>query len=208
MGCVADQHRRLDGVLGPEGRVGGGTARSGASASSAARPRSAGWGSGPAAGGLPRGMRRRRRLGPLVFSARWSPRQQLQVCRNPYMFTTVSTLSPPSPRSALAARPEFGATDPRSLLVVLRAMAERTRLRMLALLTHGERAVSEIAGILGQSQPRVSRHLRVLAEAGLVERVAEGAWVFYRLREHPTLMAALAELPRDEVAADLERLRE
>lgn len=52
---------------------------------------------------------------------------------------------------------------------------------MLLLLALGELTVSELAGILGQSQPRVSRHLRVLAEAGLVERFPEGAWVFYRL---------------------------
>ena len=64
---------------------------------------------------------------------------------------------------------------------VLRAAGESTRLRILALLAREELAVLELTRILGQSQPRVSRHLKLLAEAGLVERFADGAWVFYRL---------------------------
>jgi ubiquinone/menaquinone biosynthesis C-methylase UbiE/DNA-binding transcriptional ArsR family regulator len=64
---------------------------------------------------------------------------------------------------------------------VLRAAGEATRLRILALLAREELAVLELTRILGQSQPRVSRHLKVLAEAGLVERFPDGAWVFYRL---------------------------
>lgn len=64
---------------------------------------------------------------------------------------------------------------------VLRAAAEPTRLRILALLAREELAVLELCRVLGQSQPRVSRHLKLLAEAGLVERFPEGAWVFYRL---------------------------
>ncbi|MFI4936297.1 MAG: ArsR/SmtB family transcription factor, partial [Caulobacterales bacterium] len=64
---------------------------------------------------------------------------------------------------------------------VLRAAGEPTRLRILALLAREELAVLELTSILSQSQPRVSRHLKLLAEAGLVERFPEGAWVFYRL---------------------------
>ncbi|HWF01122.1 MAG TPA: metalloregulator ArsR/SmtB family transcription factor [Caulobacteraceae bacterium] len=64
---------------------------------------------------------------------------------------------------------------------VLRAAAEPTRLRILALLVREELAVLELCRVLGQSQPRVSRHLKLLAEAGLVERFPDGAWVFYRL---------------------------
>src|SRR6202008_521831 len=64
---------------------------------------------------------------------------------------------------------------------VLRAAGEPTRLRILALLTQEELAVLEICRVLDQSQPRVSRHLKLLAEAGLVERFPDGAWVFYRL---------------------------
>ncbi len=71
--------------------------------------------------------------------------------------------------------------EPGTLLAALRAAAEPTRLRLLALLAEGELAVGEIAHVLNQSQPRISRHLRLLAEAGLIERVPEGAWVFHRL---------------------------
>ena len=66
---------------------------------------------------------------------------------------------------------------------VLRAAAEPTRLRILALLAREELAVLELSRILGQSQPRVSRHLKLLADAGLVERFPDGAWVFYRLAD-------------------------
>jgi len=68
-----------------------------------------------------------------------------------------------------------------SLLTALRAIGEPTRLRLLALCAHGELTVSELVGILGQSQPRVSRHLKLLTEAGLLERIREGSWVFHRL---------------------------
>lgn len=61
------------------------------------------------------------------------------------------------------------------------AAGEPTRLRILALLQREELAVLELGRILDQSQPRVSRHLRLLAEAGLVERFRDGSWVFYRL---------------------------
>ena len=64
---------------------------------------------------------------------------------------------------------------------MLRAAGEATRLRILALLAREELAVLELTRVLGQSQPRVSRHLKVLADAGLVERFPDGAWVFYRL---------------------------
>ena len=64
---------------------------------------------------------------------------------------------------------------------VLRAAGETTRMRILALLDREELAVLEICRVLDQSQPRISRHLKLLAEAGLVERFPDGAWVFYRL---------------------------
>jgi ArsR family transcriptional regulator len=66
---------------------------------------------------------------------------------------------------------------------ILRAAGEASRLRILALLAKGELAVMELSHILDQSQPRVSRHLKLLAEAGLIERFPDGAWVFYRLSE-------------------------
>ena len=67
---------------------------------------------------------------------------------------------------------------------ILRAAGEPTRLRMLALLAREELSVLELCRVLDQSQPRVSRHLKLLAEAGLVERFPDGAWVFYRLATH------------------------
>jgi ArsR family transcriptional regulator len=67
------------------------------------------------------------------------------------------------------------------LLEALRAVAEPSRLRLLALCAEGEFTVSELVQIIGQSQPRVSRHLKQLSDAGLLERLPEGSWVFYRL---------------------------
>ena len=69
------------------------------------------------------------------------------------------------------------------LLAALRAVAEPTRLRLLVLCARGELTVSELTQILGQSQPRVSRHLKLLCEAGLLDRFREGSWVFYRLSQ-------------------------
>lgn len=73
--------------------------------------------------------------------------------------------------------------DSGTLVNVLRAAGEGTRLRLLALLCDGEHSVKDLAEILGQSQPRVSRHLKLLADAGLVSRNAEGAWAYYGLAE-------------------------
>ena len=67
------------------------------------------------------------------------------------------------------------------LVLKLRAAGEATRARILVLLSHGELSVGELAQVLNQSQPRLSRHLKFLTGAGLVERLPEGAWVFYRL---------------------------
>lgn len=69
------------------------------------------------------------------------------------------------------------------LVEMLRGAGEPTRARLLALLAREELSVLELCRILGQSQPRVSRHLKLLAEAGLIERFPDGAWVFYRLGE-------------------------
>jgi ArsR family transcriptional regulator len=68
-------------------------------------------------------------------------------------------------------------------LGILRATAEETRLLILVLLAEGELTVSDLTDILGQSQPRISRHLKLLVEAGLVERHREGAWAFFRLTD-------------------------
>src|SRR5262245_39572585 len=66
------------------------------------------------------------------------------------------------------------------LVGMLRAAGDSTRLRLLLILLRAELTVSELTQIIGQSQPRVSRHLKLLCEAGLLERFKEGAWVFYR----------------------------
>ena len=95
---------------------------------------------------------------------------------------------------------------------VLRAAGEPTRLRILALLAREELAVLELSRVLGQSQPRVSRHLKLLADAGLVERFPDGAWVFYRLADGTParILAdqALALLAHDDPThlGDAERL--
>ncbi len=78
-------------------------------------------------------------------------------------------------------------------LAALEATGESTRLRLLALLAEAELTVSELVTILGQSQPRVSRHLKLLVEAGLVERHREGAWAFFSAGER----GAAAGLARD-----------
>jgi len=98
------------------------------------------------------------------------------------------------------------------LLAGLRAAGEPTRLRLLALLARGELTVTELTQILRQSQPRVSRHLKLLCEAGLLERFREGSWVFYRLAgagQVGELAAVLSGLiPQGDlvIARDLERL--
>jgi ubiquinone/menaquinone biosynthesis C-methylase UbiE/DNA-binding transcriptional ArsR family regulator len=100
------------------------------------------------------------------------------------------------------------------LLAGLRAAAEATRVRILFILSHGEANVSELTQILGQSQPRVSRHLKLMAEAGLITRHKEGNWVLFRLREEDmggALARAIVDLlpGADAVlAGDLARLDE
>ncbi len=96
------------------------------------------------------------------------------------------------------------------LLTGLRAAAETTRLRLLALCARAELTVSDLTQILGQSQPRVSRHLKQLCDAGLLDRSRDGAWVHYRLaRGGSDLGRRLVELlPVDDatLALDLDRL--
>lgn len=68
-------------------------------------------------------------------------------------------------------------------LAALRGAGEATRLRILALLAMAELNVKDLTQILGQSQPRISRHLKLMAEAGLITRFREGSWVFFRLAD-------------------------
>lgn len=69
------------------------------------------------------------------------------------------------------------------VVTALKAAAEPTRLRILLLLAAGELSVKDLTQILGQSQPRISRHLKLLAEAGLVERFREGSWAYFHVSE-------------------------
>jgi len=71
-----------------------------------------------------------------------------------------------------------------ALNAALKAAGEETRLRVLALVGEAELTVSDLTDILRQSQPRISRHLKLLSEAGLVERYREGTWAFFRLAQH------------------------
>src|SRR5690606_12615681 len=96
----------------------------------------------------------------------------------------------------------------------LRAAGEPTRLRILTLLAAEELSVMELARILDQSQPRVSRHLKLMTEAGLIERFPDGAWVFYRLsgdgavrRLSDALLDLLDSHASDRDAARLEEVR-
>lgn len=104
------------------------------------------------------------------------------------------------------------------LLEALKAIAEETRLRIVALLQQGELTVTDLTEILGQSQPRVSRHLRLLVDAGLVVKHREGTWAFFRLADsvpHRALVAATidtidgadATLAADAARLDAVRVR-
>lgn len=73
------------------------------------------------------------------------------------------------------------------ILTALRAAGEQTRLRLLAILAQGELTVKELTQVLEQSQPRISRHLKLLTESGLVVRYPEESWVFYRLADSPPI---------------------
>lgn len=72
-------------------------------------------------------------------------------------------------------------TDAVPLADRFQALADPTRLRIVALLRIMELSVGELAQVLGQSQPRVSRHLKILADAGVLDRRKEGSWVFVAL---------------------------
>ena len=109
-------------------------------------------------------------------------------------------------------------TEPKLLLEDLvnglKAAGEPTRLRILALLAEAELTVKDLTVILGQSQPRVSRHLKLMAEAGLIHRYPEGAWVYYRAADRGGTgrivkqLTALVDDADDVRRRDLERLDE
>jgi len=101
----------------------------------------------------------------------------------------------------------------REVLNALRAIAEPTRLRLVALAAEGEWCVTDLVEILGQSQPRLSRHLKLLSDAGVLARAREGANIYFRLAETgpgaALARSALARVSEDEplLAADRHRAR-
>jgi ArsR family transcriptional regulator len=103
----------------------------------------------------------------------------------------------------LALDARQGDINVKSLLSGLRAVAESTRLRVLVVCDQGEVAVNELTRILDQSQPRVSRHLKLLCEEGLLERHREGTWAFYRIADPRNgTGAALARSIIDMIPSD------
>jgi len=99
------------------------------------------------------------------------------------------------------------------LSAMLRALADDTRLRIVALLRHGDLCVCHIHAALALSQPHVSRHLAVLRAAGVVEARRKGSWVHYRLAAQAVgprqrvLRALLRALPAGLARSDVDRLR-
>ena len=100
------------------------------------------------------------------------------------------------------------------LVTTLKAAAEPTRLRLLTLCSNSDLTVSELTQVLGQSQPRVSRHLKLLHQAGLLDRQREGSWVYFRLAgKGPAAKLArilIGSMPVDDptLALDVERLQQ
>ncbi len=92
-------------------------------------------------------------------------------------------------------------------LDALKGAAESTRLRILRVLDSGELTVSELTQVLAQSQPRISRHLKLLVDAGLIERRREGSWAFFRLRRtgFAARLAAFTLAALDPTSPDLRR---
>jgi ArsR family transcriptional regulator len=115
----------------------------------------------------------------------------------------LSPLAAPDPTDRLAAE---------GLVNVLRAAGESTRLRVLVLLERGDLTVKDLTDILGQSQPRISRHLKLLVEAGLIDRFPEGSWVYYRLARSvaavtlATVLGSLLDSRDPALIRDRERL--
>ena len=99
-------------------------------------------------------------------------------------------------------------------LEIFRALADPTRLRILALLRAMELSIGELAQVLGQSQPRVSRHVKILADAGIARRRREGSWVFLGLGDAARMAPLLAAIDAwsgpeqgdDRAGADMARL--
>ncbi|KFB09666.1 ArsR/SmtB family transcription factor [Nitratireductor basaltis] len=99
-----------------------------------------------------------------------------------------------------------------TMVETLKAAAEPSRLRILVLLSHTDLTVSDLTEILNQSQPRVSRHLKLLLEADMILRYQEGSWAFFRLSESEAardfIEAVVGKVDQADavIERDLERL--
>src|SRR5215471_11721353 len=136
------------------------------------------------------------------------PLKRIKICLYASLTSSPSTEMGPRP----TPMPTPAHLPFEALHGALKAAAEATRLRILALLGEAELTVSDLTAILRQSQPRISRHLRLLVEAGLAERFREGSWAFFRLGEREDAAKLARELvarldPDDAtLARDRERL--
>ncbi len=97
------------------------------------------------------------------------------------------------------------------LLGVFKALSEETRLRIVKLLEGGELCVCDIVAALGLVQPKISFHLSVLKEAGLIKDRKEGRWIHYRLNDSDVfkrflILTVLERLPENALAGDKRRL--
>lgn len=104
--------------------------------------------------------------------------------------------------------------DLRPLSRLFRALGDETRLRIVALLAHGELCVCHVEQALGLTQPNASRQLGILRAAGIVDSRRDGTWVYYRIapQEHDAVQRILAQLTdslatRRALRSDLARLR-
>ena len=104
-----------------------------------------------------------------------------------------------------------GSHTPTDLVTWLKAAGESTRLRLLALCAERDLSVSDLAQAVAQSEPRVSRHLKILCEAGLVVRLRQGQWVHYRLTDAEPAVAfvqgLLAQLNKSDPVISRDRSR-
>jgi ArsR family transcriptional regulator len=91
----------------------------------------------------------------------------------------------------------------KDVVAIFKALADPTRLRIMLLLRKRELCVCELMFILGMEQSRVSRHMRVLREAGLAEDVRDGRWIIYRVRDEarPLLEGLLTGASRDRIGS-------
>ena len=99
-----------------------------------------------------------------------------------------------------------------SIASILKAFGHQDRLRIIALLAHGELTISELVQILKLSQPRVTQYIKALEAVGVLERIREGSWVFSRINRQDPVMFALLEsvlkaIPKDDPIQQMDKKR-